>query len=425
MIGKAVVPPGKSQRLLRDAVVPGLVVRILPGGARSFYFIYRPAGAGRAATQRWLKLGVFPALPLLDARAAGRIYAGLVAKGEDPVKGRAEAKRKSRSTLAVLLAEGGPYEAHLVARGLVNRKPALSSLRRGLRPHMAVDVAVLSRNDIVTSIDALTQAGKRGAAADLRKFTHGLLEWAVARGLAAHNVMAGLRVAGRTRAQRLRDAEQRGRALADDEIVKVWRAAEALQHRAMRGDAVSGALGGLVMLALLTGLRRGELAQLDHERHVLTGKRMFADHGVDGARIHLPPSVTKTGSSHDVPLTVLMRTVIEAQPRTLSPLVFPSRVGGPIRGWSRLLPPLRRACGVDFVLHDLRRTVRTLMSRLGIPEDIAELAIGHQRADLVARYNKDAAWAARTEAFETVSRHIAALLAADAGSSSNVIALHG
>jgi integrase len=193
----------------------------------------------------------------------------------------------------------------------------------------------------------------------------------------------------------------------------------------MRGEAVSGSFGGVVMLALLAGLRRGELARLEHERHVLTGERAFADRGVDGARIHLPPDITKTGASHDVPLTALMRTVIKAQPRTLSPLVFPSRVGGPIKGWSRLLPPLRRACGVDFALHDLRRTVRTLMSRLGIPEDIAELAIGHQRADLISRYNKDAAWQARTEAFEAVSRHIAALLAADADDHGNVIALHG
>jgi len=35
----------KSQRILRDAVVPGLIVRILPGGARSFYYLYRPLGA--------------------------------------------------------------------------------------------------------------------------------------------------------------------------------------------------------------------------------------------------------------------------------------------------------------------------------------------------------------------------------------------
>jgi hypothetical protein len=50
------------------------------------------------------------------------------------------------------------------------------------------------------------------------------------------------------------------------------------------------------------------------------------------------------------------------------------------------------------------------MSRLGVNEDIAELAIGHQRADLVARYNKDSAWEKRVEAFEQVSTHLTQLL---------------
>ena len=42
-------------------------------------------------------------------------------------------------------------------------------------------------------------------------------------------------------------------------------------------------------------------------------------------------------------------------------------------------------------------------------EDIAELAIGHVRADLIARYNKDEAWSGRRDAFTKVSAHVAAL----------------
>jgi hypothetical protein len=55
----------------------------------------------------------------------------------------------------------------------------------------------------------------------------------------------------------------------------------------------------------------------------------------------------------------------------------------------------------------LRRTARTLMSCLGVAEDIAELAIGHVRADLVARYNKDQAWEGRCHAFARVSAQVA------------------
>jgi integrase len=119
-----------------------------------------------------------------------------------------------------------------------------------------------------------------------------------------------------------------------------------------------------------------------------------------------------------------MRTVIAAQSRSASSLLFPSRkTGGRLRGWPQAA--LQRDSGVDVRLHDLRRTCRTLMSRLGVPEDIAELAIGHQRADLVARYNKDAAWPARVEAFEKVSAHISALLAVAADARGNVVPMHG
>jgi integrase len=102
-----------------------------------------------------------------------------------------------------------------------------------------------------------------------------------------------------------------------------------------------------------------------------------------------------------------MRAVLDAQPRTTSKLVFPGRNNLRMAGWSKLVPRAIRVTGIDFRLHDLRRTVRTLMSRLGVPEEIAELSIGHVRRGLIATYNLDQAWAARVDAFEKVSAHIA------------------
>jgi integrase len=40
-----------------------------------------------------------------------------------------------------------------------------------------------------------------------------------------------------------------------------------------------------------------------------------------------------------------------------------------------------------FSLHDLRRTVRTHLSRLGVSEVVAELVLGHALKGLQARYN--------------------------------------
>ena len=75
-----------------------------------------------------------------------------------------------------------------------------------------------------------------------------------------------------------------------------------------------------------------------------------------------------------------------------SRLAFPSeKTGGVIFGWTKLVADLKEASGVDFTLHDLRRTSRTLMSCLGVKRSIAELAIGHKREELEALYNFDQA----------------------------------
>ena len=84
---------------------------------------------------------------------------------------------------------------------------------------------------------------------------------------------------------------------------------------------------------------------------------------------------------------------------------------------------LAHEASVDLKLHDLRRTFRSLLSRLGVSEPIAEIAIGHRRADLIERYDKHVPWPEITAAFEKVSEHVAALLVEADDDRSNVVAL--
>jgi integrase len=386
--------PATGQTMLWDSSVTGFSVRILPGGSRTFWFQYRTPG-GRSGTNRMVRIGPWPTVSLADARKRARDLAGQVARGADPAATRAEAKRRNSSTLRSLLATDGEYAHHLKRRHIVNAKVIMSGLNRGLAKLMSKDVAAITRQDFVSAIAAIEADGRPGAAQDLRKFARTFLEWCVSSGRAHSNVLAGLRQPKRSRAERLKAAANGGRALSDDEIRKVWQAA---------GDKSFGSFGGLIRLALLTGLRRGELAQIERKRDIRTD------------RIVVQPEHAKSGNPHTVPLTPLMREAIAGEPVTTSPLIFPSAVtGGRIKGWTKLVAKLQQASGVYFHLHDLRRTVRTLMSQLGVPEDTAELAIGHVRADLIARYNKDQAWEGRCDAFARVSAHIAALIGACGG----------
>ena len=387
MIDKARLGPQQKQDILWDTAVTGFGVRILDGGSKTFWYQYRKAGARRGDTSRMVRIGLWPAVSLADARKAARSHAGAVARGEDPAAKKLEAKRRANATLRELLAEGGEYERHLKRRHIVNTKVIMSGLRRGLGRLMGKDVAQVTREDFVTAITAIEDQGKPGAAADLRKFIHTFCEWCVARGFVKANVMGGLRRPKQTRAEKLATEARRARALNDAEIIVVWNACEG-----------RGSFGNVVRFLLLSGARRGEIAKLARDQ-------------IQSDRLVLPPLSTKTGERHEVPLTELMRTVLAAQPTTLSELVFPSeRTGGVIGGWTKAVEALQHASGVDFTLHDLRRTCRTLMSRLGVESDIAELAIGHKRTGLERLYNFDEAWRLRCEGFAKVSDHVAQLL---------------
>src|SRR5438309_386528 len=82
-----------------------------------------------------------------------------------------------------------------------------------------------------------------------------------------------------------------------------------------------------------------------------------------------------------------------ACPPVPSQLVFPSwKTGRVLSGWKTYLRDLRRTSGVDFTLHDLRRTMRSGLSALGVDKDVAELAIGHQREELIRLYDKSERW---------------------------------
>jgi integrase len=107
-----------------------------------------------------------------------------------------------------------------------------------------------------------------------------------------------------------------------------------------------------------------------------------------------------------------MRAILKRQPRSTSPLVFPSnRTGGPLGSWNQSkMALMHEADAGQWTLHDLRRTCRTLMTRCGVAEPIAELSIGHRRTGLIAIYDHDQQWTGRVDAFQRVSNHIERLV---------------
>lgn len=393
-------PEGRKEVTVWDTDVSGFGLR-LRGSSKSYVLFYRPAGMGRAANAKRLKLGTPETLPSVkEARRLAREALGRVAAGADPAAERAEAKRKETSTLSDLL---GRYDQYLERRGHVNRTMVLSVLRRRLKPHLGKDVAEVRGWEFAEIVERLEKAGLPGAAKGFRSHASTFLNFCTfeARAIDA-NPLAGFRRGRNTRQEKVK-RETYGRALSDDELRAVWNAA-----------TPDTAFGRLVRFLILTGCRRSEAAGL---------RRSMIDK--DTGRIDLPATFTKQARGHTVFYGKELETLLKAcTVDSRDPdLVFPApRTGGEMSGWSKYMDAnARRAdqktvglvprSGVRFSLHDLRRTFRTGLSRLGVESDIAELALGHARLDLEARYDRhDFADKARA-AFAIWARHVSEIVA--------------
>ncbi len=126
--------------------------------------------------------------------------------------------------------------------------------------------------------------------------------------------------------------------------------------------------------------------------------------------------------------------VIARQPkRAATPYVFSARAGAMITNHSRRIVPLKDALqravmGAEDIYpdadhrqkradqmrkigaHALRRSYRTGLSEIGIPEALAETMIGHARRDLVARYDKSVRLDMRARAQVRWEEHLAGLV---------------
>ncbi|MFQ3456470.1 integrase arm-type DNA-binding domain-containing protein [Bradyrhizobium sp. UFLA01-814] len=395
VIRNATLPLGKAQYYLHDDKLPGLALRMRATGGRTWVYLFTKPGV--RGTQR-KTLGPWPKYNEKAARKAATVAAGEVVKGLDPNDARREARRqqaaeKQRTTLADLIVEDGPYQTSLTGRQVVNWKPAMSALRRGLKEHAESGVGDLTRRQIMAAVDKVTKTGKRGAAKDLRKHTHTFLEWCVSEGYVDHNVLAGYREPKETRAQRV-GRRTKGRALTDEEIIKVWHASGKL-----------GTFGLLTRTCLLGGPRRSEPTMIEWQKHVMDD------------RITFDAAWTKMGLHHDVPRTHLIDEVLAAAKhfqRATSDYVFPSpKTGGQMSGFTKMVNRLIKEAGVaKFTMHDLRRSLRTIMSRCGYDNEIQRLCVGQKPSGIDQVYNHDEQWIIRKMAFEAAHDYIAELVGA-------------
>lgn len=168
--------------------------------------------------------------------------------------------------------------------------------------------------------------------------------------------------------------------------VSAWSAEEARQFLATaRGHRLYPAF----LMLLVYGLRRGEVlglrwSDVDFETSTIRIRQQVQR---VGRRLLVGPTKTHT-SKRDLPMLELVGAALtelhDAQ-EARAELVFTTSTGRPIepRNFVRTFETLCATADVRRIrMHDLRRTVATLLSKLGVPARDAQLILGHSRISL-------------------------------------------
>ena len=353
--GVRALKPRAARYAHPDPELAGHYVRVQPSGAKSFVAVTRDPGG----KQVWATIGPVDLISVDEAREKARAAIKRVQAGKPALEILAKAE-----TFGDVVAEW--RTRHLERNGL----RAAREINRLLNVHIlpawgARELVSIRRSDVAALLDLVEDEARRPVGRLLshhRPRDHELARRPARRLLTADRPRHASPVDARA---------SHGRGLLDDDEIRgIWIACEGL-----------GAYGALIRMLLLTTQRLDKVLTM-----------AWADIDADGVwRI---PNVSKREKPHggELKLPQLARDLIAALPVLEgNPYVFAGRGQGHINGHSKNKARLDEASGVtDWVVHDLRRTARSLLSRAGVRPDIAERTLGHVQPGVANVYDRHA-----------------------------------
>jgi integrase len=402
---RALKPAATGRRYeVHDAEAPGLIIRVTATGHKSLMFRGRGFPNSRHPIRR--AIGEVGSITLDAARTTARQWQELLRRGLDPAVETKEQRRRAAAaqahkTATTFSTVADEYIARRL-RGHRKRVRVEHQIRKELisqwgdRP-----LSEITRRDVVKLIEAIidrprppSSAGKAPSGAYARNVLdhiRSLFNWAINRGIYDIETspcdrirpkdLVGIKVA-------------RDHVLDDYDIRAFWQAA----------DRVSYPFGPMFQLLMLTGARLSEVSDA-----------RWSEFDLQGRLWSVPAARYKTGAVHVVPLTQDVLTLLERLPRFMrGDHLFSTTFGTkPVDGFSKaknrldrlMLEELRTTRGDDaelqpFVIHDIRRTTRTQLSSLRVPDAVAEMVIGHGRKGIQRIYDRHTYLSEMREALE-------------------------
>lgn len=217
----------------------------------------------------------------------------------------------------------------------------------------------VTKGELMAVIDRVS-LDKPHAATNLHRHIKMCMNHSVSRDLINANPLDKTRAPTKT--------TERDRILTDDELGKVWHAAGEMRQP----------WSSMIRMLMLTGQRRCEVSNMAWEE-------------IDGAEWLIPRERVKKDRPHTVPLVETALAVI-APLRRSKPFGFVFTTDDGATAASNFAKAKRRLdelSGVtDWVLHDLRRTVRSGLAALGVSREVARAVVNHADGKIDRVYNR-------------------------------------
>jgi integrase len=402
--------PTEGETTLRDASVRGLCIRLRPNGAKAWQFEYRSPITGKTA-----KITV-PARSLTEARQIATGYRTLVQDGRCP---------RSENKAALLTAQAEHAGAITVADALekyekavvvghprqASRRARMAVLRQLCEPWLEATIAKLTRAAIVSRLDEIAAGSGKVQSNRSQSYMRHLLGWCHDRGHVPSVVI--------DRLKKQHEETGRTRVLSDAEIID-------LLDAIATGGSGTIAFGDIALIALCTGMRKGEIANLQPR-----------DLDFEKKTITVRPEISKSKKGRTLPMPAMIEPLLASRCNGLAHLDYIFGEGGgwrrPFSGWGKPMARLLDAMGCEqWSLHDLRRTVATRLHDAKTDALVIEDLLGHisgLRQGVSGVYNRSltlerqrealADWGARLMEFKAKADALrpadAAVLASGAG----------
>lgn len=401
--------PPAARTAYWDDALKGFGVRVSPDGGIAFVLKYRLRGDPR---QRFVTLGDYPALQPDRAREEAARIKAAARLGEDLVAARqaeraaaeaaaAEARRRAIPLAELLDGWRAATEAAAAQKAAQGRS---ASYERELLRYEASVLRPAIGGDTVGQFDPaklqalLFRQPSVYVARNLRNLIASFVRHAN-----AELALRGLAVRWPTRFEVAGRITPRSDRYTLEEAARIWIGAGRLGRR-----------GAMLRFMLLTGCRliEARTAEWGHLR---------LDDPVLGPYWEQPAHLTKNGKPHRVPLASPLVALLRWLPprRTkagTSPLIFAGRGGKPVSGITDVRAAMREAAGLPRgTLHDMRRTIVSVLGDHGFDPQVADALLNHVAASsmpgVMGIYQRSEFWLKKREAIATFTE----LLMAEVG----------